>query len=149
MKKNSVMIIGMLIALLVPGLALSSSIGWKGYEQGMTDARNGDKKIMVHFRTDWCTYCKKMDATTFQDQGVVDYLNEYFIPIKVDGDREKSVTVKYKVKGFPANWFLSEDIEQVFHIPGYIPPDRFLLILKYFNTDSYKKMKFKDFVQSQ
>ncbi|THB78127.1 MAG: thioredoxin family protein [Desulfobacteraceae bacterium] len=135
--------------LAVPVSSQASTIDWKGYDTGMTDAQDEGKKVLIHFRTDWCTYCRKMDATTFKDEDVVTYLNDNFVPILVDGDKEKKVATKFGIKGYPTNWFLTEEVERISSLPGYVDAKRFLLILKYIHTDNYKEMSFTDFVQSQ
>lgn len=149
MNKYFLRLITLGIILIFPGSGFSETINWKPYDEGMSIAKTEDKKTLIHFRTDWCTYCKKMDASTFLDADIIQYLNENFITIKVDGDKETNTVNKYGVRGYPDNWFLTEDVERISHLPGYIDPERFLLVLKYINTDSFKKMPFQDFVLSQ
>ena len=149
MTRQTQILLIVFTALVLPAMAGASAIDWKSYKTGMDEAQSAEKKIFVHFRTDWCTYCRKMDATTFKDETVVDYLNENFIPILVDGDKQKKVAVDYGVKGYPTNWFLTETEERISSLPGYVDAKRFLLILKYLHTDDYKEMSFTEFVQSQ
>ncbi len=149
MKKSRIILAFVLLCMLLPFSGYAGSIEWKAYEEGMSEVRASEKKALLHFWTDWCTYCKKMDATTFADASVIEYLNEHYVAIKIDGDRQQTLTSDYQVKGFPTNWFLTEETEKITHLPGYIDPQRFLLILKYIDTDDYLKMPFQDFVQSQ
>ena len=53
-----------------------------------------------------------------------------YIVIKVDTDREKTLSEKFRIRGLPDNWFLSKNGDIVGHRPGYIPTDLFLKILK-------------------
>lgn len=139
----------LLLVLLFPVSGMSDTIKWEKYDDGMAIAENENKKTMMYFWTDWCTYCKKMEASTFMDADIIQYLNENFITIRVDGDKESATVKEYGVRGYPDNWFLTEDSERISHLPGYLEAEKFLLVLKYIHTDSFKTMPFKDFVESQ
>ncbi len=110
--------------------AFSKNINWYSFEEGMTRGNTEGKKIFLNFHADWCRYCHAMEKETFKNRTVVAYLNENFISIKVNYDREKALTSIFRVKGLPDNWFFSEDGEVIGHRPGYIPPDIFMKILK-------------------
>ncbi len=123
-------------------------IVWRGYAEGMELSRNKEKKVFLNFYADWCRYCKEMDQKTFKDKAVIVYLNDNFIPIRVNSDKEPKTASDYQVTGLPVSWFLSEKGERIGSQPGYIPPDSLLTLLKYIETDSYQKMKFTDFVKT-
>jgi len=131
-----------------PSRCLSDeTIKWYSYEEGVTLGKSQHKKIFINFFADWCGYCKKMDKGTFIDPEIVSYLNKNFIAIKVNSDKETALASKYKVRGLPSNWFVSETGDQIGNYPGYIPADSLMPILKYIQTDSYKQMAFKEFMK--
>ena len=138
------------VALLLSGSLYSASadtIKWDSYESGISKAKEKKKKIFLHFYADWCKYCKIMDQKTFTNQPVINYLNSNFVAIRVNSDKEKKVAQQYRVRGVPANWFISEDNEVIGNRPGYITPEDMIVFLKFINTESYKTMtlnKFKD-----
>ena len=138
------------LALLLSGslyTASAEAIKWDSYETGIAKAKEQEKKIFLHFYADWCRYCKVMDKKTFMDKAVMDYLNEYFIAIRVNSDKEREIALKYRVRGVPANWFISEDNEVIGNRPGYITPEDMIVFLKFIKTESYKTMtlnKFKE-----
>lgn len=137
-----------LLGLSMGSQAFSASIKWYTYEEGVAQGKNQGKKVLINFFADWCRYCKKMEKTTFKDSSVVHYLNEHFIPIRVDCDREKQTASLYNIRGLPATWFLTEEGRKLSQLPGYIPPEKLLRILKYIHTESYKKMTFAKFLQT-
>ena len=121
------------------GLAASNTIKWHSFKEGMVLGNSSKKKIYLNFHADWCRYCHVMEKKTFRNRSVVNYLNENFIAIKVDYDKEKRISALFKVKGLPDNWFFTRDGEIIGHRPGYIPPDVFLKLLKSFVTGRNKK----------
>jgi len=130
-------------------VAASKEIQWQAFEPGMKAIKDGKKKGFLHFYTDWCHYCKVMNKETFIDPKIIAYLNENFVNIRVNADQEKSVAEMFRVKPVPDNWFIGDDATPLSHQPGYIPADKFLVMLQFLHTDSFKTMKFSEFVQQQ
>ena len=129
------------------GFAVSGNIKWYSYNEGMDLVKKEKKKVFIHFWAEWCPSCKKMEKETFKDSSVIAYLNKNFISIKVNSDRENALSSEFGVRGVPDNWFVSEDNEAISNLPGYIPTKMFLPILKFIQTDSYKRMTFNKFMR--
>ena len=111
----------------------SDSVKWYSYEEGKALAKIEKKKVFLHFYADWCGFCLKMAKETFRDSAVVSYLNENFIAIRVDFDKETATAEKYGVTGLPSNWFLTKMGQPIGSIPGYIPPEALLSLLREVN----------------
>ena len=111
----------------------SSRIKWHGYNEGMTLAKKQNKRIYLHFYTDWCDYCKEMTANTFRNPSVIRMLNTDFVAIKVDTAKEYKVAAKYNIRPVPDNWFLSSDGSKIRNFLGYYEPDQFVTVLRYVN----------------
>jgi thioredoxin-related protein len=112
----------------------ADSINWYTYSEGLTLGKSEKKIVFLHFYADWCRYCKKMTQETFMDSSVIAYLNANFVSIRVNSDKEKKLASDYGVRGLPTTWFLKENGEKVGPIPGYISPDKLLLMLKKIHT---------------
>ena len=91
------------------------------------------KKIFLHFYADWCAFCRKMAKDTFQDSTVIAYLNENFIPVMVNTDKDPKTAAAYGALGLPYTVFLAESGEPIVSVPGYIPPDTLMSMLKEIN----------------
>ncbi len=111
----------------------SGKIKWYSYKEGKVLGKIEKKKVFLHFYADWCGFCLKMNKETFRDTAVVSYLNENFIAVRVNSDKEPDTAAKYGVRGLPSNWFLTEMGQPMGNIPGYIPPDALLALLKEVN----------------
>jgi thioredoxin-related protein len=126
-----------------------SMIAWQTYDEGMRLAKEQDKHILLYFHAEWCTYCRKLDHTTFQDKKVIKYLKENFISISVDSDKNKELTTQWKVRGLPTFHFLEPDSSKISNLPGYVDGKQFLRILNYIHSKSYDKMNFHEFMKTQ
>ncbi|MFO7997365.1 MAG: thioredoxin family protein [Bacteroidales bacterium] len=133
---------------ITPVNSLHAEIKWNSYETGMNKISEENLKGFLHFYTDWCTYCKKMNQETFSDDSVADYLNQNFVPIRINAEKQREVAKKYGVSRFPNNWFISEDSSDIGSQPGFIPPDALLKMLQYINTDSFEDMSFQEFMET-
>lgn len=123
---------------------------WLNYAEGMKAAEDSDKQILIDFTASWCGWCKKMEATTFKDDSVINMVNEHFIPIKVWGDSKKQLDVdgykiteeslaknKYAVSGYPTFYFLEADGEPIGKQPGYLQTAQFIEMLSYVKERKY------------
>ena len=126
----------------------ATAIAWQGYAQGMDLAEKQNKHIFLYFHADWCTYCRKLKETTFKDAAVLAYLEENFISMAVDTDKDKKLSAQWKVKGLPTMWFLGPDRSKISSLPGYVDKKQFLNILKYIHTKGYDTMSFHEFVKT-
>ena len=111
----------------------AGGITWRSYEEGLVVSKAEKKKVFLHFYADWCVYCGKMARETFQNSAVVSYLNSNFIPVRVNTDKKPDTAMKYGVTGLPSTWFLTEMGEAIGSVPGFIPPDTLLSMLKKVN----------------
>lgn len=139
-----------LISLFIANLGIASSAGisWLSFEQGISLVENEQKKLLVSFYADWCTYCKEMDEKTFKDPAVISFINKNFIPIRVDSEKDQKTAKLFRVRGLPDTWFMSETKEIIGHRAGYIPADIMIQVLKYIHSDSYQSMSLKNFIDN-
>ncbi len=126
------------MALVLTGLTVgflhkpvpAKEIAWQSFAEGMARGKSENKKIFLHFYANWCGACKIMEDKTFRNATVIAYINENFIPIKVNADREQETSRMFRVRALPDNWFIDEDGKPIGHQPGYIPPENLKGILK-------------------
>ena len=128
MKANTVhsVIVSLLVLvfLMPAGIAMGQEIQWHTYNDGMARGKFENKRVFIHFFADWCAACKTMEKNTFSDPDVIVTLNENFIAVKVDADREVGTASMYRVQALPDNWFIAANGDILGNRPGYIPPDQ-------------------------
>jgi len=134
-------------AAVFPTVTQAAEVKWHAYSPGLELGKEQGKNILINFYADWCGYCRKMDRETFTDEDVITYLDNNFISIKVNADRAKDLAASYKVQGLPMIWFVEPSGERIAAQPGFITAKQLMTILKYIQTNSYKQMSFKDFME--
>lgn len=135
-----------MLLTVTPTCRAEKGIQWHSYEEGIKKAKETQKLIFINFHADWCTFCKKMEKESFTDPKIIASLNEHFVSIHIDTEKERSLAQKFFIRSLPTIWFLEHDQEKITNVPGYIPPDIFLKILEWLHTGVYKEMNFKDFM---
>ena len=80
------------LVLIIPVLAFvpkdsSSQVNWLSFEDAVNSSQQEQRKIFIDVYTDWCGWCKKMDATTFSDPEVVEILQNKFYHVKFNAEQ--------------------------------------------------------------
>ena len=146
--------------------ARARELKWYKYDRALEIANENDKHVFVFFTTAWCSYCRKMELSTFPDPEVFALLTEKFTLAKVDGESRNTVKVADKdgkmvdiserqltqslgVRGFPTMVFLKSDGTGIAPLSGYLTAEQFAMALKYISSKSYETMTFSDFITRQ
>lgn len=129
------------------------------FNDALTKAKSENKLIIVDVYTDWCGWCKKMDAEVYSNSEIRKIVEDYFVFVKLDAESSASITYNgksytgeslaayFEATGFPTTVFLEPDgklIEfkydsfKMKNIPGYFKVDDFMKILNYFKDGNYK-----------
>ena len=94
---------------LISDTVAVETINWRSFEEGLVVGKAEKKKVFLHFYADWCVFCAKMAKETFQNPAVVSYLNNNFIPVRVDTDKEPATAMKYGVTGASIHLVFNRD----------------------------------------
>ncbi|HWB64671.1 MAG TPA: DUF255 domain-containing protein [Chitinophagales bacterium] len=94
----------------------------------MGKAKETHKFIFVDAYTDWCSWCKEMDKTTFTDTTVIAFMNQNFICVKMDMEKDlgADMAMKYRVNGYPTYLVFSPDGRFIERTVGYMKPFDFI-----------------------
>lgn len=96
--------------------------------------KNSNKPVMLDFWASWCISCKELEEITFQDEQVINKLQEFTL-LKADvtenNDEDKALQKKFGVVGPPALIFWDKDKNEIqaLRIIGYKNPKDFLEIV--------------------
>lgn len=136
------------------GTAQSGGIRWMSFEEAVKASDASPKKIFIDVYTDWCGWCKRMDAGTFSDSSVIAYMNANYYAVKLNAEtrdtirfRENSFVYKPEFKaneialsllngkmGYPSFVILDERFAIMRTLSGYQQVDELLGSLQELNA---------------
>ncbi|MCS6777330.1 MAG: DUF255 domain-containing protein [Chloroherpetonaceae bacterium] len=99
------------------------------YDTALAQAQRERKPVLISAHMPGCGWCRKMDAETFTDPGVVG-LSRQFICVRIDSDVDSILIEKYRIGQFPMTLILNPEGREITRFAGYVPPERFATILK-------------------
>jgi thioredoxin 1 len=116
------------LALVLLGGNGPPSIRWEHrFDEAVKKARAAKKPIMIDFWADWCSWCHRLDQTTYVDPVVV-RLSEEFIAVKVDtegGRKNQDIALRYNVATLPTITFITPGGRQILTLRGFQGPGQF------------------------
>lgn len=142
-------------------------IDWMNFETALKKSSEHPKKMFIDVYTGWCGWCKRMDATTFEDPAVISYMNSHFYAVKMDAETKDTVSYKdknyvfkpeykaneiaaYLLNGqmsYPTSVYMDEQSNPIGPVAGYMTEKQLLIVLKYFGEDIYKTKKWEDYLK--
>jgi thiol-disulfide isomerase/thioredoxin len=116
------------LALVLLGGNHPQSIRWEHrFDEAVKKARAAKKPIMIDFWADWCTWCHRLDQTTYVDPVVVK-LSDEFIAVKLDtegGKKNQDIALRYNVATLPTITFITPGGRQILTLKGFQGPGQF------------------------
>ena len=156
------------VALAVPLLAVpahaagSAGPKWQGWDAGLRAAAKSERPVLVDVYTEWCGWCRRMDRDVYAREDVRRYLAQRFVTVKLDAEagdaasyegkayNSSSLAGRFRVTGYPTTIFLRANGDHLVNVPGYVPADRFLLLLRFVGEGVMDRgQSFDDFVKSE
>jgi len=134
-----------------------SVLRWNTFNEGIAEAKKTNKKVLIDVYTNWCSWCKKMDASTYSDKDVAKYLSQRYVLIKLNAESDKKLYYKDKqyterelagafgITGYPSTLFLKSDGEPITIYPGFADAQTFKQVLSFIAEDHYLTKKFQDY----
>ena len=128
---------------LTPAGAGAAELRWRSFDDGLREARASGRPVMVDVFTDWCRWCKVMDRDVYSRADVQDYVAKHFVPVRINAEggrlatyagatmSERAVATRFGINSYPTTLFLHTDGSHLVNVPGYWPPDQFLLVLRF------------------
>ena len=123
----------------------------------LVQAKKSKKHLLIFLHKPQCSYCESMQLFTLTDDDVVKKIKKHFIFLDIDiADSGKVLFDDFngskhdfaKSLGFnfyPSSIYIDEDEEVVYGEAGYKDEEKFLKILRFVESRSYKHMSIDDF----
>ena len=97
------------------------------YEEALAKAAEEERLVFIDFWTDWCIWCKRLDADVFSQESVATALSD-MVCLSLDAESVQGapVALLFKVSSFPTLLVLNPGGDVRDSIGGYMPPEEFI-----------------------
>lgn len=130
------------------------------FNDALKIAKEDNKRVIVDIYTDWCGWCKKMDADAYKNKDIKEIIEDNFVFVKLNAEGSKKIkyngkemsetdlAILFQATGYPTTVFLEPDgkiIEYKYdkttmnNLPGYFKASDYKKILNYIKDGKYKE----------
>jgi thioredoxin-related protein len=158
----------MLCLSCTSSIIAQDKIHWLTVDELELAYRQAPRPIIVDVYTSWCGWCKTMDADTYSNDSVADYINQHYYALKFDAETKDAVQWRgktytynehYKVNEFslfitngqmsyPTTVLLAGIDLYPSPLSGYFKPTQIEGPLKFIGDGIYKKENYPDFIKT-
>ncbi len=149
------------ILMMSPALMAQKNEGgikWLSIDELQVKMKEKPKRVYVDMYTDWCGWCKKMEATTFTNPDVIKYMNDNYYCVRFNAERKDVIYFmgkqyafdpEKKMNSLAAQWigprvsyptsvFMEQFYQSPMPVPGYQDVKGMELLVRFFNEVSVK-----------
>jgi len=145
-------------------------VRWYSINEAVELNKKEPRLFMIDVYTDWCGWCKRMDANTFTNPVIADYVNTYFYPVKLNAEQKDDIilegkTYSYVENGsrgynelaaillngrlsYPSIVYLNEKLQIISIAPGYKTPPQLEIYLAFFQQRAYTRQNITEFAET-
>ncbi|MBM3420869.1 MAG: DUF255 domain-containing protein [Bacteroidetes bacterium] len=156
-------------AILIISVQAGAQVKWLTIEEAEKMALKEPRPLFIDTYTDWCSWCKKLDADTFSNPVIAEILNSKFYPVKFNAEGKEPVTFKgtkfindgkngrthqlaiallQGKLGYPSMVFFNEKVELLTIQPGYLGPKDLEPLISFIAGKAYLTQNFEQFTAS-
>ncbi len=103
------------------GISFFTSLG-----SGLEEARATEKWTFVYLHSNSCGWCRKFEAETLTDPGVISIVEASFVPVAVEVTEQKDLAGNFRVYGTPTMVFLDSSGEEIHRVRGFMVAESFI-----------------------
>jgi hypothetical protein len=86
----------------------ATKVEWNEWgERAFDVAQQTGKPLLLSLVASWSADCRAMDAATYGEPRIAANVNDGFVPVRVDADRNPQIRERYNMGGFPSTVFLT------------------------------------------
>lgn len=166
--KTHINLIAFILFVNLNTINAQEKINWISIQQAEKLSATQPRKVLIDCYTDWCGWCKRMDATTFSDDAIIKYINQNYYAIKFNAEQKDTVIFKNYTfinpdpassrsthqfastllngqLGYPTMVFLDEQFAILSPLPGFVQATDLMPILHFFNANAQKTTTYEEY----
>ncbi len=117
----------------ITGFALNSATAQIPWQENLrtahAQAQAQGKLLLLHFYSDNCVWCDRLEAGSFQNPSVGAAITKRYVPVKVHGGKNPKLTEMFKVSKFPTDVIVTTDGKTLSHQVSPQEPARYIEML--------------------
>jgi len=169
--RNIAVVIILLMSVNTIKAQENNGINWVSFEEAMALNQENPKLVFIDVYTDWCGWCKKMDASTFSNPEVAKYMNEKYHCVKLDAETKESIQFMGKEfvnpdpdgrksthqlaalllnnkMSYPSYVFMNEENKVLTIVKGYKDVNGFDPIIHWFGEQVYLMTPYQEYIKT-
>lgn len=169
--RNILIVFTLLVSMSILHAQENKGIDWVSFEEAMALNQTTPKLVFIDVYTDWCGWCKKMDASTFSNPEVVKYMNEKYYCVKLDAEAKEAIQFMGKEfvnpnpdgrksthqlaalllnnkMSYPSYVFMNEENKVLTVVKGYKDVKGFDPIIHWFGEQVYIDTPYQEYVKT-
>ena len=104
----------------VPSTGTSRSASWhSSFEEALQEAQRLNRPVLVHFYSEWCTPCRRMDREVLRQADVQSRLGRRFVVARIDADMHPELVERFNIRGLPSDVVLAPNGEVLESSEGF------------------------------
>jgi len=159
---------------LIFTMASTAQVNWMTLEEAQEALEKEPRKILIDVYTLWCGPCKMMEAQTFKNPKIAEYINKNFYAVKFNAEGPEPITFKgkkfenpnyqegrrgrngthqlaYAIAGvngrlsYPTVVYLDENLNIISPVPGFMRPPQIEPLLNFIVEDAYEDTEYEEY----
>lgn len=119
-----------LLWIALPAVPAWAQIPWNNDLQAAhAQAKQEGKRLLMHFYTDNCVYCDRLEAGAFQSPALAAAIEKHFVPVKIHAAMNPKIAKTFRVTRFPTDVIVTTDGTVLSHGVSPQDPNRFINLL--------------------
>jgi len=106
--------------------AADHSVWRSDFDAAQREAQRLDRPMLVHFYTDWCFPCRRMEQDVLSRPTVTQVLESRMVLVKLNAERHPDIARRYGVELFPTDVIVDPSGKRILSSTGYQEADKYV-----------------------
>lgn len=109
----------------------AGDIQWRSdLEVARSEARQTGKLLLMHFYSDQCVWCDRLEAGAFRDGLVQQTIVDRYIPVKIHGPSNPAWVQAFRIQSYPSDVLLTSEGDVISRLVSPQDPVQFVAMLE-------------------